>query len=179
MFVPVIINFQDWDDAKFVISCSSGLRRNSRALCVSLICFTHVLSSPIAIKVKLSLCLIKHQAWIHIGEWRYSSTIFDLGTKWRWVVSFVLLLLYPSGSSPRYPLDRRLGGPQNRSERNQRKKKLAPAGNRTPAVRRYCYTGFPLPDVTCESAGNAAVAYRASRVRNPCRPVWDLRFSQR
>jgi hypothetical protein len=32
----------------------------------------------------------------------------DLVTSWRWVVSFMLLLLYPQ-----YPLDRRLGGPQS------------------------------------------------------------------
>jgi hypothetical protein len=37
------------------------------------------------------------------GEWSYSSTILDLGTRWRSVVSFKPLPLYP-----RYPLDRRL-----------------------------------------------------------------------
>jgi hypothetical protein len=52
-----------------------------------------------------------------MGEWRYSSTIPDLGTKWRWVVSFTPWLLYPRGKSPRHPLDRRLGGPQNSSGR--------------------------------------------------------------
>jgi hypothetical protein len=45
-----------------------------------------------------------------MGEWRYTSTILDLGTTWRWVVSFTPLQLYP-----RYLLDRRLGGPQRRS----------------------------------------------------------------
>jgi hypothetical protein len=25
-----------------------------------------------------------------MGEWRYSSTILDLGSRWRWVVSFTL-----------------------------------------------------------------------------------------
>jgi hypothetical protein len=40
----------------------------------------------------------------------------DLGTSWRWVVSFTPLPLYPRGKSHRYPLDR-LGGPQSRSER--------------------------------------------------------------
>jgi hypothetical protein len=38
----------------------------------------------------------------------YSSTILDLGTGWRWVVSFMPWLLWPQ-----YPLDRRLGGPQS------------------------------------------------------------------
>jgi hypothetical protein len=30
-----------------------------------------------------------------MGEWRYSSTFLDLGTRWRWLVSFTLRLLYP------------------------------------------------------------------------------------
>jgi len=34
---------------------------------------------------------------------------------WRWVVSFTYLPLYPQEKRSRYPLDRRLGGPQNRS----------------------------------------------------------------
>jgi hypothetical protein len=33
------------------------------------------------------------------------------------VVSFTPRLLHPQGKSPRYPLDRRLGGPQSRSRR--------------------------------------------------------------
>jgi hypothetical protein len=49
-------------------------------------------------------------SWRHIGGWRYSSTILDLSTRWRWVVSFTPLPLYPRGNSPRYPLDRRVGG---------------------------------------------------------------------
>jgi len=32
---------------------------------------------------------------------------------WRWVVSFTPRPLYRRGKSPRYPLDRRLGGPQS------------------------------------------------------------------
>jgi hypothetical protein len=47
-----------------------------------------------------------------MGEWRYSSTILDLGTKWRWVVSFTPRTLYVRGNSSRFPLARRLGGPQ-------------------------------------------------------------------
>jgi len=34
--------------------------------------------------------------------------ILDLGTRWRWVVSFTIWPLYPQGRSPWYPLDRRL-----------------------------------------------------------------------
>jgi hypothetical protein len=41
----------------------------------------------------------------------------DLGTSWRWVVNFTPRPLHPRGKSPRYPLNRRLGGPQSRSGR--------------------------------------------------------------
>jgi hypothetical protein len=68
-------------------------------------------------------------------EWRYSSTLLDIGTRRRWVVNF------PKGKSLRYPRDRRPRGPQSRSGRCGEEKILAPAGTRTPAVqpasRRY------------------------------------------
>jgi hypothetical protein len=38
------------------------------------------------------------------------------------------------GKSPRYALDRRLGGPQSRPGHYREEKILAPVGNRTPAV---------------------------------------------
>jgi hypothetical protein len=44
--------------------------------------------------------------------WRYSSAILYLGTRRRWVVSFT-----PRPLCPRYPLDRRLSGPQSWSGR--------------------------------------------------------------
>jgi hypothetical protein len=47
----------------------------------------------------------------------------------------------PPGKEPRYPLDKRLGGPQSRFGRCGEQKSLALARNRTPAVqpvvRRY------------------------------------------
>jgi hypothetical protein len=61
-----------------------------------------------------------------MGEWMYRSLILDLGTSWRWVVSFTPRLLYPRGKSPRYPLDRRLGGPQSRSRRRGEENILNP-----------------------------------------------------
>jgi hypothetical protein len=39
--------------------------------------------------------------------------ILDLGTRWRWAVSLTDRPLYPQGESQWYPLDKRLGGPQN------------------------------------------------------------------
>jgi hypothetical protein len=55
--------------------------------------------------------------WRRMGKMRYSYIILDLCTRWRWVVAFTLLPLYPRREIPRYPLDRRLGGSQSRSGR--------------------------------------------------------------
>jgi hypothetical protein len=49
-----------------------------------------------------------------MGERRYSSNVLDLGSRWRWVVSFTPRPLYPRGRSPWCRLDR-LGWPQSRS----------------------------------------------------------------
>jgi hypothetical protein len=80
------------------------------------------------LKVKLSLCF----SWAPrhggvLGSGGITPRILDLGTRWRWVVSFTPRLLYPQGKSPWYPLGRRLGGAQNR----WREKFPAPAGNRS------------------------------------------------
>jgi hypothetical protein len=71
----------------------------------------------------------------------------DLGTSWRWVVSFTPLPRYP-----RYPFDTRLGGPQSRSGRYGKVKILYPTGTRTPAppvvqsvASRYTDWAIPAP----------------------------------
>jgi hypothetical protein len=45
-------------------------------------------------------------------------------------MSFTPLLFYPRGKSPRYPWDRKLGGPQSRSERNGEEEIIDPTGTR-------------------------------------------------
>jgi hypothetical protein len=74
----------------------------------------------------------------------------DLGTSWRWVVNFTLRPLYPRGKSPRYPLDRKLGGPQSRSGRFGEEKILDPTwtGTPTPSVVQPVasrYTDYAIP----------------------------------
>jgi hypothetical protein len=70
------------------------------------------------VKVKLSLCLTKHHAIrTYWGSGGIAPRILDLGTRWRWVVSFTPQSLYPQGKSTWYPLDRRMGGPQSHSGR--------------------------------------------------------------
>jgi hypothetical protein len=55
------------------------------------------------------------------GSGGIAPRILDLGTRWRWVVSFTRRPLYPHGNSPRYPLDRRLGGSESREPVVKRK----------------------------------------------------------
>jgi hypothetical protein len=50
------------------------------------------------------------------------------------MVSFILLPIYPRVKRLRYPVDRRVGGPKNRSERRG-KKNLASTGTRTRTAR--------------------------------------------
>jgi hypothetical protein len=52
----------------------------------------------------------------------------------RWLFPFFSFFrpLYPRGKSLQYPLDRRLGGPQSRSERLGEEKILDTTGTRTP-----------------------------------------------
>jgi hypothetical protein len=37
------------------------------------------------------------------GDWRYGSTIIDLGIRYRWIVSFTPRQFYPKGNSPSAP----------------------------------------------------------------------------
>jgi hypothetical protein len=72
-----------------------------------------------------SLCLTNHEGvW---GSGCIDPHFLDLGTNWCWVVSFTPRPLYPRGKSPRYPLDRRLNGPQSRSGRRGEEKILSKA----------------------------------------------------
>jgi hypothetical protein len=69
-----------------------------------------------------------------MGEWMYRSTILHLGTRWRGVASFTPRSLYPWGNRLRYPLYRRLGGPQSRSGHCGEEKILAPPGIRNVSI---------------------------------------------
>jgi hypothetical protein len=75
-------------------------------------------------KVKLSLCTKPWRRFGGVEVWLHA--FFDLGTRWRWVVSFTPRPLYPQGKSPRYPLDRKLGGPQSRYGHGVEEKNFQP-----------------------------------------------------
>jgi hypothetical protein len=82
----------------------------------------------------------------HMGEWRYSSIILDLGTGWwTWVVSFTFHPLYPRVKSPRCPSYRGLGGAQSWYgrcvEEENSCRKWTPAAQ--PLAR--CHTDWTIP----------------------------------
>jgi hypothetical protein len=64
----------------------------------------------VKVKVKLSLCFNwapRHEGLL--GGWGEKLHSFELGTRWRWVVSFTARQLYPEEKSLWFQLDRRLG----------------------------------------------------------------------
>jgi hypothetical protein len=60
------------------------------------------------------------------GSRGIAPCILDLGTRWRCVISFMPQLLYYQGKSPWYPMDRRLGKPQNWSGHSGEEKNSQP-----------------------------------------------------
>jgi hypothetical protein len=86
------------------------------------------------VEVKFSLCL--NNQVLRNDSVRGSGCIdprfLDFGISWKWVVSFTPRPLYPLGKSLRYPLDRRLGGPQSRSGRRGKDKVFDSNRTRTP-----------------------------------------------
>jgi hypothetical protein len=57
------------------------------------------------------------------GSGGITPHILDFGTTWRKVLSFTPRPLFSRSQNPRYPLDRRLGGPQSRSGRGDEERK--------------------------------------------------------
>jgi hypothetical protein len=106
----------------------------STNICLEEACYYYICSHK---KVKLSLCL-NNLALCHEDIWRsgcIDPRFLDLGTSCRWVVSFTPWTLYPQGNFPRYPLDRRLGGPQYRSGKRGEEKIFDRTETRTPTPR--------------------------------------------
>jgi hypothetical protein len=95
--------------------------------------------------------------WRRMGEWMYRPTFSWLGTSWKWVISFTPRPLYTQGRSPRYPLDRRLGGPQSQSGQYGDVKILASTRTRTPTPWPFSQSLYRLRypgSFICVSRGN-------------------------
>jgi hypothetical protein len=83
--------------------------------------------------------LLSGTPWRRMDECRYISTHYSFlnrGIRLRWVVSFTPWPLYPREKRARYPLYRRLGGPQSRSRRGGEEKSLinTQTGNWNPVI---------------------------------------------
>jgi hypothetical protein len=97
---------------------------------------------------------VKFMPWRCMGEWKYSPTIVVLGTSWSWEVSFPPRPHSPRGNRPRYPLDRRLGGPQSWSGRYGRERGETP----WPSSNLAYYPSIRFRDIAVRRAslGNSA-----------------------
>jgi hypothetical protein len=97
---------------------------------VHFLCFWNV-------KVKVQLFLCFNWAPRLGGVLRsggIAQRILDLGSRWRWVVSFTARSPYSQGKSPWYPLVRRLGGPQSRSWRGGKENNSQPLPGLEPPI---------------------------------------------
>jgi hypothetical protein len=120
--------------------------------------------------------------WRQMLEWRYSSPILNHSARWRWVVSFTPWPLYSPGKSPRYPLDRRLGGPCSWSGLYGEENNLAPTRIWTPAIQPIA---IPTP-WKCHTCTKSFYFYLALLCVCLCFSVWKsvrlnlpvFRFSQ-
>jgi hypothetical protein len=65
--------------------------------------------------LRCTSCLVKHHALKTYWGTESIAPRINLGPRWRWVVSFMPWPHYHQCKSPRYPLERRLGGSQSRS----------------------------------------------------------------
>jgi hypothetical protein len=135
---------------KFAVALEDVVWPHQMLVCVLKKNMSHV-------KLKLSLCFNwapLHGGVLGSGDIRLHS-FFDLGIRWRWVVSFTPRLLYPHGKSPWYPLDRRLGGSQSRSGRGGEEKNsqpppgIEPQNSDRPARSRY--TDWAITALQCEA----------------------------
>jgi hypothetical protein len=64
--------------------------------------------------------------WVYMSGRGKASLVLKLGTRSRWVVSFIQCLLYTRGKSSWYQLSRRLAGPLNQSGCFGEKKNILP-----------------------------------------------------
>jgi hypothetical protein len=81
------------------------------------------------------LFLTEHQAILtYWGIGGIAPHIFNLGTRYRWVVRFTPRPLYPQGKSLLYPPDSRLGGTQSRSGSGDEEKNSQPRQDSNPPI---------------------------------------------
>jgi hypothetical protein len=97
--------------------------------CIRWVSYRQAVCVPSKYSVVPVLNYLNTTAWGHMGSRCIDLHFLDLGTSWRWVVSFTPRPLYS-----RCLLDNRLGGPQSQSGRRGEERILDPNGTRTPTV---------------------------------------------
>jgi hypothetical protein len=93
------------------------------------------------------------------GDWKYSSTILDLGIRWRWVVSFTPRRLYSRGQSPWCVLDRRFGGSQSRFGRCGERKILYSCRESNPGLPACSPSLYVQTEIWKKQLGFATLLY--------------------
>jgi hypothetical protein len=84
---------------------------------------------------RLTFCaLTEHQTTGVLRSRGMVPRILDLGTRWRWVVSFTPGRFTPQLKSPCCPLDRRLCGPQSRPGRGGEERNSQPLSGLEPPI---------------------------------------------
>jgi hypothetical protein len=110
--------------------------------------------------------------WRHMGEFKYSSTILDIGTRWMWAVSFTPRPLYPRRNCARYPLDMRVGGPKSQSRRCGEEKNLSPTWIGTPGVQPVARRWTDWATLAHTWAKCKIIAIRLFLIMEPCSMRW-------
>jgi hypothetical protein len=85
--------------------------------------------------------------WRCQGQWRYNSTCLVLCKRWRWVVSFTPLPLYPRGKEPPVHIEQEAGWAPEPVWTLWRREQSCIAWNRTPVVQPVarCYADWAIP----------------------------------
>jgi hypothetical protein len=115
--------FHSTKDHNLSSHCCENLKSNKSCLIVRYVLTKHVYKlrkshfQHIWSNVVPVLNLLSTTPWRHTGKCRCNYIVLDVDTRWRWVVRLTPRPLYPGEHSPRYPLDRSLGGPQTWSGR--------------------------------------------------------------
>jgi len=103
----------------------------------SLFMKSFVLLEPITLRWRrvvniICPCVRREGMWGNGGK---ALRVLNVETTWRWVFTFTLVPLYCQGKNPRYPLNRKLSGPNSRSGRFGEEKNSCLFGNRTTFLR--------------------------------------------
>jgi hypothetical protein len=103
------------------------------------------------------------------GEWRRNSSTHSLPRNQMGLGCFATWPLYLNGKNPRYPLDRRLSGPQSRSERDGEERRPFRESNPSRPARSLDTTGRTIvPTHTHTRVNNTCFHKYAPQLKYGC-----------